>query len=573
MPRLPTNLVRLGAVYKYRARIPQDLLAHYAPKREVMVSLHTKSLIEARRLLPAAQQTYQDEWHQVRQLLILQRACNSEEGMSITDDSIQYVCSFFEHVSLTGDELTRSRGHYTLDEVQEWRAQLTEAIPALSDAAAIGDIDSIRPALDLFLHLYKIPLTGSEADYRKLALAYLRTALKTDKLLLARMQGENVSSPEIQYPPSHAATAKHASPAKRSGQIKLPLYSLFEYWRDLVKHRSARTVDDIERHINAFDQLTGHKSADTLTKADFIAYRDQRLAAGKAPKTVGKDLSFLKAVMQQACDADKIPSNPAAGIKIPQAKGGTRLKRMLTTGDLTILLGSPIYSEGKRLQGGGGEAAAWLPLLALYTGARLEELCQLTVDDVQQEEGIPFLHITLILDDDEAPLTSLKTDSSLRRVPLHQKHLDAGFLEYVAYIREQNHTWLFPLLTPDTYGKRGGNFTKWWGLWRGKLGIGGRHRCFHAFRDTFKTACRGALIGEDLHDALTGHAGGGVGRDYGSFPLNALNDAMQKVRYPGLVFDWKWTPPKRAQRASRPRQSTKRATSPKKGSRSTERQP
>ena len=342
---------------------------------------------------------------------------------------------------------------------------------------------------------------------------------------------------------------------------------------DVVDGAGRAVLDEVERHIHAFDQRTGHKSADTLTKADFVAYRDHRLAAGKAPKTVAKDLSFLKAVMQQAFDADKIPSNPAAGIKIPQAKGGKRLKRMLTTADLTILLGSPIYSEGKRLQGGGGEAAAWLPLLALYTGARLEELCQLTVDDVQQEAGIPFLNITLILNEDEAPLTSLKADGSQRRVPLHQKNLDAGFLDYVAYICEQNNTWLFPLLTPDTYDKRGGNFTKWWGLWRRKLGIGGRHRCFHAYRHTFKTACRGALIGEDLHDALTGHAGGGVGRDYGSFPLNALHDAMQKVRYPGLVFDWKWTPPKRPQRASRPRQSAKTATSQKKGSRSTTRQP
>ena len=37
---LPTNLVRVGSTYKYRSRIPQDLLRYYQPKKEVTESLH-----------------------------------------------------------------------------------------------------------------------------------------------------------------------------------------------------------------------------------------------------------------------------------------------------------------------------------------------------------------------------------------------------------------------------------------------------------------------------------------------------------------------------------------------------
>ena len=44
MPALRTNLVRVGSTYKYRSRIPQDLLTFYHPKREVIESLRTKSL-------------------------------------------------------------------------------------------------------------------------------------------------------------------------------------------------------------------------------------------------------------------------------------------------------------------------------------------------------------------------------------------------------------------------------------------------------------------------------------------------------------------------------------------------
>lgn len=47
VPTLPTNLVRIGATYKYRSRIPKDLLSYYQPKTEVTESLHSKSLAEA----------------------------------------------------------------------------------------------------------------------------------------------------------------------------------------------------------------------------------------------------------------------------------------------------------------------------------------------------------------------------------------------------------------------------------------------------------------------------------------------------------------------------------------------
>ena len=50
------------------------------------------------------------------------------------------------------------------------------------------------------------------------------------------------------------------------------------------------------------------------------------------------------------------------------------------------------------------EAAYWLPLLALYTGARLEELGQLRKKDIKESNGIWYINIT-----DEAEGASLKT--------------------------------------------------------------------------------------------------------------------------------------------------------------------
>lgn len=67
-------------------------------------------------------------------------------------------------------------------------------------------------------------------------------------------------------------------------------------------------------------------------------------------------------------------------------------------------------------------------------------------------------------------------------------------------------------------------------------------KTFHSFRHTFKRACREAGLSEEVHNALTGHAGGGVGRRYGrerradgtldcGIPLARLQKDVDKTIY------------------------------------------
>ena len=46
---LSSNIVRRGAVYYIRVRVPSDLLDYYAPKKEITYSLKTKDPREAKR--------------------------------------------------------------------------------------------------------------------------------------------------------------------------------------------------------------------------------------------------------------------------------------------------------------------------------------------------------------------------------------------------------------------------------------------------------------------------------------------------------------------------------------------
>ena len=59
-------------------------------------------------------------------------------------------------------------------------------------------------------------------------------------------------------------------------------------------------------------------------------------------------------------------------------RGGAPFERS----DLQVIFRTPVFTEDARPTGGKGDAAFWLPLLALFTGARLNELSSLKVSDV-----------------------------------------------------------------------------------------------------------------------------------------------------------------------------------------------
>jgi integrase len=179
----------------------------------------------------------------------------------------------------------------------------------------------------------------------------------------------------------------------------------------------------------------------------------------EAPKvssaTVNKLLGATQAVAVWARNngliADEIPwADPFSHMRLEEAEPG---REPWEPAELRVLFGSPVFTEGVRPKAGGGDAAFWLPLLGVFTGARLGELAPLTAADVVKDEatGIPTISIV----EDAEYGKRLKTRSSRRVVPVHPELVRLGFLDFVEKAkRERGHdARLFPLLSP---GPRGG---------------------------------------------------------------------------------------------------------------------
>ncbi|MCC4118555.1 site-specific integrase [Aromatoleum toluclasticum] len=320
-------------------------------------------------------------------------------------------------------------------------------------------------------------------------------------------------------------------------QIIRPLHArsvsdddLLDAWKRIDRTREASTEREMQAAIRVFRQFTKVPAAE-LVRSDVAAFRDHLLDKKLARATVSKKIGFISTLLQVGFDAGLLSENVARGLKIPKAKVPTLVRRAFTVAELTRIFTSRVYSQGFRPIGGGGEACAWLPMIALATGARLEEIAQLRSSDIYVDgfHG-PVMRIT-----DEDPEQRLKTEGSRRTVPLHPDLIRVGLLEYVETIREISSKWLFPALEPDHDGRRGGNWGKWFQRYlrtRSGLGISDPTVVFHSFRHTFKTLCRAAMIPEDVHDALTGHVSASISRQYGEMPLAPLVAAIAAVKLP-----------------------------------------
>ena len=89
-------------------------------------------------------------------------------------------------------------------------------------------------------------------------------------------------------------------------------------------------------------------------------------------------------------------------------------------------------------------------MIGLHTGARVGEVAQLKVADVERDQGVWCFKIRITRNRDASITQGLKGKSSIRTIPIAQGLLDAGFLDFVDDARRAGHERLFPHLKLGT---------------------------------------------------------------------------------------------------------------------------
>ncbi|TDG10433.1 site-specific integrase [Paraburkholderia guartelaensis] len=380
------------------------------------------------------------------------------------------------------------------------------------------------------------PLDAQEAAHDAREARYLEFAS-----FMARLQnGEARTAPTAAPQPVPAATAlpKVRKPATvQRNASEGHLAELVELWAK-DRNPEKRTIGIANKVVGRFYDLVGRIPVRDITRANVVAFKNALRAAGQTPVNTDQQLTMLSTLLAWAVNNLKADTNAALGIKVGARQNAKAARIPYDLSMLQKVFSSPVFTEAARPVSGCGEAAYWLPLLALLHGARLEELAQLSPSDVYEEtyrdgNGTATAWVVRLTAAGEGQ--DVKNVPSVRRIPIHAAILERGFLEYVASRKGADR--LFDV-RPDREGREGASWGKWWGMYlRGTCGvIDPRIAPMHSFRHLWKDLARDAGITEEVSDAITGHAGGSVGRSYGSitYPLAPLVSAMARISVPGL---------------------------------------
>ncbi|KFA31250.1 site-specific integrase [Xanthomonas vasicola] len=146
--------------------------------------------------------------------------------------------------------------------------------------------------------------------------------------------------------------------------------------------------------------------------------------------------------------------------------------------------------------------ARWAALIGLYTGARASEVGQLLVADVFKEDDIPCIRIS-----DEGEHQKVKTEVSLRTVPIHPELLALGFWDWVESRKAAGHKRLFQQAKADAMNGQGNWITKAFSRYLAEIGKDWpkAKRGFHSLRKTFIQELQGMGVSSELRAQIVGH--------------------------------------------------------------------
>ncbi len=173
----------------------------------------------------------------------------------------------------------------------------------------------------------------------------------------------------------------------------------------------------------------------------------------------------------------------------------------------------------------------FLPIMGLYSGARLNELSQLYCEDIKKEGNIYYMELT-----DERPDQHLKNKASHRVVPIHPKIIEMGFIDYLQTVRAKRKKRVFYQLDYTKENHYTEQPSKWFARYLDEIGITSKLKVFHSFRHAVKPELRDAGVNREYQNAICGWEGIDTGEKvYGSnFLIPILYAEICKLQYPYL---------------------------------------
>ncbi len=318
--------------------------------------------------------------------------------------------------------------------------------------------------------------------------------------------------------------------------------------RDRLGGWRAKTREETLAKLNLFKRIIGDLPVSHLTDSKVREYRQtvQKLPAnlnkiqryrgktiteivcmeGVEPmelRTLGKNLEKVKSLLKWAYEQRYLSEDLTPLLKFKISAEYDDQRHPFTASDIEALFLSD-EMLGRSAKFSNKSYQFWVPLLALFTGARINELCQLYTEDIKREGK----HWCISINDEKEK--TLKNKSSRRIIPVSKTLIEIGFLKFVEQRKKEKSERLFPELSKSRDGFSS-VASKWFALYKKRCGINHPKKVFHSFRNTVVSHLQEKGFPEPKIGSFVGHRSESItfnvyGQAYSPAALSELADAI-----------------------------------------------
>lgn len=395
------------------------------------------------------------------------------------------------------------------------------------DWAALIHPDGADGLLRAFCDLRGIPAASLSPDKRALILDELRIGhgAYAAEVLASQAKLGTYDLREVGsavYPATIAPPQALATPFREV---------VAEYLREIGRPGAlaAKTLHDRTAAANLLGEITSDKPLAELTKADarevkdvlmrlpanrnkIAALRGKPLAAildiGKpaiSSKTMNGYIGDMSALLSWAVANGHASENVFAGMKIRNTGGRSSAGRDAFDADELRLMFRHLTHNPDALVK--TDTHKWGSLIGMFTGMRVNEVAQLQAADVQNRDGVWCILVTEDGDDRKR----LKSKAAVRSIPVHDRLIANGFLDFVDVSRTSQGGRLFPDLSYTAKNGYGRNLGRWFNeTFLPTLGLKSDTLVYHSLRTTMTTRLFQAGAPDAHVKAIVGHEQQGV---------------------------------------------------------------
>ena len=586
--------------FHFRSIIPKDLISYFNEKTVFQISLigvrNCESLLLSLRLKRIVQQIYSDirsgmknlSLEDIKEILRIEvrksilHSSHISEGHNEIYDSMRKVESrekiYSREINIRKSLLTNS--NEVKESVDKKLQTILESLEITLDKQSLNYKKLRSSFIDLYLLRFKwikdmMDESGrTDEDFRREVDEKLDMNLFPELVGQTQSQVQQVTvNQEVHTDQKVSSLSKHQSTSisvgidkfisekykltsKSEMMMRTHIEMLIEEFGDISLGKLDRGMcvkfkDDIRKLPRNRSKIQQYRNLDFHEQVSLNVDEKDRIST----TTVNNILGYVSSFMKWSVINGFVEVNFFEGMKLKKQIRQRDERDRFTEKEIKKIFQKHNYIEFTEVENH-KYSNYWSPLISVFSGMRLNEICSLYLDNIIQEKvnGRKKIWCFNILEEPDRPDKHLKTLSSKRVVPIHDTLIDLGFIEFVELLKKR-HTNRQRLFQELKYGE--GSYIRNVSYFFNKkylplLGLKTDKKNFHSIRHTVVDHLKQRLVDISFINELVGHHHGNIDLDrYGKgFTTDIIyNKCVKKINYEtshtrgidfmSLKIDWK----------------------------------